>query len=269
MLLYKYAKAQRGITILRDLRLRVSPPGDFNDPFEFTPTTTDPLNDPSELNEYLLACGENSSRERLEKLTPVYKACSQAAKDFGPNMVAADLTSRREASRHFGVLCLSELRSDIRMWAHYGDNNRGVAVGLDFDNEISGIEGVIHFGAVGYEPSRPPLDPMVTGGAEFHKQMLRITMTKSIDWSYEREHRMILRLDRLQREQGGQCDPPVLDYFLHIRPETICEVVMGCSISEHDEQLIRGFHAARLPHVKLFKLKRHDTQFKLEPDPVL
>src|SRR5262245_32896626 len=36
MLLYKYASAS-GIKILEDLRLKVTPPNEFNDPFEMTP----------------------------------------------------------------------------------------------------------------------------------------------------------------------------------------------------------------------------------------
>jgi hypothetical protein len=38
MILYKYAD-DSGIRILEDLRLKVTPPNEFNDPFEITPNT--------------------------------------------------------------------------------------------------------------------------------------------------------------------------------------------------------------------------------------
>ena len=36
MILYKYA-GESGLRILEDLRLKITPPNEFNDPFEVTP----------------------------------------------------------------------------------------------------------------------------------------------------------------------------------------------------------------------------------------
>ena len=268
-MLYKYSRVKWGIAILRELRLKVSPPEEFNDPFEFTPATMNPLDNIEELNEYMLEQGENSSVASLQKVIPWLKTSSQAAKEFGPNMVRGDMESLSEASKHFGVLCLSEPRADIRMWAHYGDNHRGVAVGLDLDNEVSGIGGAVCFDKVQYLNSRPPLNPMLAPSEKFHEQMVKITMTKSKVWEDEREHRMIFKLEGLQKEEREQCSPRRLDYFIHIRPETIREVAMGCLISPRDENEIRAMVKAKLPHVKLVKLKRHETEFELVVVPAV
>ena len=42
---------------------------------------------------------------------------------------------------------------------------------------------------------------------------------------------------------------------------------MGCFILPRDERTIRAILKTKLPHVKLLKLKRHDTKFKLLPVP--
>src|SRR5258708_3412293 len=148
MILYKYIEAKWGISILTDLRLKVTPPNEFNDPFEFTPQAVNPIEsqDPimlARLNESLRTEGLDSSVETLKKILPVLKKNNSIVKDLPAKLAQADLAARDVASGYFGVLCLSEHETDIRMWAHYGDQNRGVVVGLDFNKEEAGIDGVV------------------------------------------------------------------------------------------------------------------------------
>ncbi len=276
MLLYKYSKAKWAIAILWDLRLRVSPPKEFNDGFEFTPTTTNPIagldrEQLVRLNNWLHQQGCSvSSVGSLQKVLPVLMRTNPTVRDLALQFVSSDMAARVESSQHFGVLCLAEPRTDIRMWAHYGDENRGVAVGLDFDNETSGISGVVCFDKVKYDNCRPPLNPMTSAGEELHRQMLKIAMTKSLVWRAEREHRMIFKLEALLKEVRvpcGECGQRNLNYFVPIRPETIREVVMGCFILPRNECRIRELVKTKLPHVKLVKVKRHDTKFELVPVP--
>jgi hypothetical protein len=252
----------------------VTPPKEFNDPFEFTPTTLNPIASLDHeklvrLNHWLhqqgLVC---SSVESLQKVLPVLMQTNPIVRNFAMELVKSDMAARNEASDYLGVLCLSEPRTDIRMWAHYGDENQGVAVGLDFDNEVSGIGGVVCFDKVQYEIRRPSRDDTLEVGEEFHNQMVKITMTKSKVWTNEREHRMVFKLEDIQKERRDQNRPPEYNYFVHIQPEIVREVIMGCFISERDEQTIKELCKAKLPWVNLFKLKRHDTDFELVPTPV-
>ena len=178
------------------------------------------------------------------------------------------MAALKKASKHFGVLCLSELRADMRMWAHYGDKHRGVVVGLDFDKETSGIDGVVCFNKVQYDTCRPKLDPVLKIGEEYHDQMVKITMTKSKAWESECEHRMVFKLDDIQKEQKDQAGSPAFDFFVHVRPETIREVVMGCFISKRDEQTVLELCKAKLPWAQLSKLQRHATTFDLVAVPI-
>ena len=98
--------------------------------------------------------------------------------------------------------------------------------------------------------------------------MVKITMTKSQAWEGEHEHRMVFKLDDIQKEQRDQAGPSVFDFFTHIRPEIIREVIMGCFISERDEQTVHELCKAKLPWVQLFKLERHATAFDLVPVPI-
>ena len=120
MTLYKYSKAKWGIAILRELRLKVSPPNEFNDPFEFTPTAINPIEsldqeNLSRLNDRLKQDGlATSTVEDLKKVLPVLQN-NQTGKNFASKLTATDMAARTESSKHFGVLCMSELRADMRM----------------------------------------------------------------------------------------------------------------------------------------------------------
>ncbi len=153
MLLYKYEKAKWGMTILKELRLKVSPPNEFNDPFEFTPVTVNPLASLTPENlDRLDDCLhkqrlKTSKGEDLQKVLSALMQTNPSVRDFAMGFISADMDSLDEASKRFGMLCLSEAVTNIRMWAHYGDKHRGVSIGLDLDNEVSDMEGVVHTSA--------------------------------------------------------------------------------------------------------------------------
>src|SRR2546422_1018629 len=124
MLLYKYEKAKWGMTILKELRLKVSPPNEFNDPFEFTPVTVNPLASPTpeklvHIDDWLHKQGLKTSKvEDLQKVLPPLMQTNPSVRDFAMGFISADMDSLDEASKRFGVLCLSEAVTNIRMWAH-------------------------------------------------------------------------------------------------------------------------------------------------------
>jgi hypothetical protein len=122
MILYKYGGGS-GLKILEDLRLKITPPIEFNDPFEITPNTKRAR----PFAEMAVAAKTDSKYFR-----DVYDNMVQDGKDVGPfdqfiknmawaipayyspykklttsEMIKRDMLSLAEFSSHFGVLCLS------------------------------------------------------------------------------------------------------------------------------------------------------------------
>ncbi len=64
MVLYKYATAHSGFKIIEQLRLKVTPPNEFNDPFELTPRAT--------LKKTLEATMLEAAKTDPEHFRPVY-----------------------------------------------------------------------------------------------------------------------------------------------------------------------------------------------------
>ena len=264
MVLYRYTAAKWGIAILLNLCVRITPPNEFNDPFEFTPTAVNPLNHSDQLNDYLRQQGEDSSVESLQKVNPVLRKNNQIASGFGQFLTNTDMTSLSVASQKLGVVCLSKLKDDIRMWGHYGDKHKGVAIGLDFNREVDGINGVIALEPVRYKKYRARLNPMLEQQSnEWHQEMLNASLTKSREWRHEREYRMVCRLCDFKEELRKQRGKIMINRFVIIGPETVREVILGCLINGKDEAVIRRLCASKLPYARLTKMVCHPTEFDL------
>jgi hypothetical protein len=81
-----------------------------------------------------------------------------------------------------GIICFSQVRDDILMWAHYADKHKGLC--LEFD----GSSNCIFFGEaqpVEYEDYTP-----IPMHQDRERQMSRVILTKSRHWSYEKEYRI-------------------------------------------------------------------------------
>lgn len=83
-----------------------------------------------------------------------------------------------------GVFCLSETVTDNQLWSHYADGHRGVAIEFD-----AGAGLFVTAQKVLYVKSEPVINRLVDGDTILEKSVL----TKSEDWQYEREWRVMAR----------------------------------------------------------------------------
>jgi hypothetical protein len=96
---------------------------------------------------------------------------------------------RRLVSDTFGLVCMSTTWTSPVMWAHYGDKHKGVCLAFEVKEQAS------H--PVEYEPSR--LTTLLGGcpllGDVTPDILNTLLTTKSAEWSYETERRLIVRFD--------------------------------------------------------------------------
>ncbi|WFB34955.1 DUF2971 domain-containing protein [Kiritimatiellota bacterium B12222] len=89
----------------------------------------------------------------------------------------------------FGIMSMSELSDSILLWAHYGDNHRGVCLEYDIPdlqtNPLMTPESII------YSTQYPTLS-LYDFWVDILSNGSRILKTKSIEWSYEKEWRILL-----------------------------------------------------------------------------
>jgi len=153
-----------------------------------------------------------------------------------------------------------EARSTV-MWAHYADKHKGAIIGIDFDRIFPKYR--IKMNEVTYSKQRPKMD--VLDDSEKEENFGKTLITKSDEWTYEKEFRVIFGdayLMDLER-QGLACLKDFngkKTWFLRLNPESIKEIIFGLYTEESLKLAIRKLtEQSELQHIKLYQAKESET----------
>jgi len=230
--LYKYCDS-RGIDILLNRRLKVTPFNKFNDPFELAPRmrTDFPLHDAHLMlseADFLLSLYRISvqkgdfvgSFDEFRKIVREWEdvLAARAVEDY-PREAAKFRMSHMELFAKPPVYQV-EYKQECVLMGHWGDLRD-----VPYRSEI--INALIR--------------------------------TKSPDWLYEREWRQLHVLSECLSPTDSQS--PTGDYYKVISPSAASEVITGCrcDIAKINELL----SAPEFQHIKCRQARLHDTDFKL------
>lgn len=281
-ILYKYCDA-RGIDILENLRVRVSPPDRFNDPFEFAPIQRAAwarrevkrvLVQKDKIREIWADMSESGSfkgsfkdfKKTLRKRVP------EMLDSFGQRLAKQSLEFKinltRTISERFALLCLAEIKDDILMWSHYSHSHRGIVIGIQ-TSDIS-LESDPNLLKVEYSLQRADMDYLERqrSAEESRRQTDGLIRRKSLHWSYEREWRRLYFLsDCVVEGNASHAGSP--EYFVPIKATTIREVIIGCRATVSTLSRMRHFqNDKRFEHVNFCNARIHDTEFTLTISPM-
>jgi hypothetical protein len=247
-MLFKYLAPER-IDVLQKRRIRFTPPGAFNDPFEFRPVLKTLASDP-EFQQFIDLEFNKLADTELAKIGPLLSLVPKAhVDDLKHNARSKMLPVFRslepalimhlnqkldeEFNKHFGVLCLSELWDSILMWGHYTSSHEGFVIGFDaehsfFNQRRSPADEFGFLRQVRYQVSRPVVSLMSSGALEWFE-------TKADVWAYEREWRMFRVLSQAKEVM------PIGETLLHLfefPSDCITEVILGVRCSSATETAI-------------------------------
>jgi hypothetical protein len=280
-IVYKFC-GKYGLDILNNCKLKVSPPSQFNDPFEFTPQMTC-----TNVAAYLrservckwffeIARSENGFSANFTQYQARYlklleanmaktiEGMTRAMQETFPLLEKEFLD---EASKLYAVLCLSERRDSLLMWGHYCDKALGLVVGFDKSSQIfrhtNGLK------CVDYKKERIVFDSSWEDGSyEMTRYSEQIILSKSGEWGYEKELRQIFTLasPEIKREPIPDGSP---GYFLCFPPEAVSSVTLGPRVSGEQEGKVKDvIKKPHFSHVILDRAVLNNSEFKLEFVPV-
>lgn len=144
------------------------------------------------------------------------------------------------------LLCfsLSERMDMAPMWAHYADNNSGFVVAFDTEHEWfqrrkdgqkTRLQKVTYFDGKLEEPL-----------ADLQAALISKTMA----WEYEREWRLYVKEDQVDKTVGDPTDPI---HLLDFPPNAVDRVILGPKTPEETAQRIRDALTARYPNARLVR----------------
>ena len=249
MIIYKYVSR---LDIIENASIRFSQAGALNDPFETTPCY-------SEFREHMLQ-------------TLAEKNGGSIPLDMVPNLmptIDGVLSSVSETlGNYFVILSLTKTNNNGLMWAHYANSHKGYVIGFDSENSFfqpgngkanDGLRDVKYSTnrAVVPRTGLNSLSPEEL--ALFNEQFF---FTKSSDWSYEEEVRILAH-----PAAASDCSKEFAGYkvcLFNFPKDCIKEIILGCKMPLDERKKFVETVKKDYPHAKIFQAKLNDKKFDLD-----
>ena len=146
------------------------------------------------------------------------------------------------------VFCVTESPTNALMWAHYADSHRGICIG--FRSSSPALLACAK--KVAYSSTVPSVD------FDQNRQRAKesVALTKSRDWAYEHEWR-ILSTDSTAHSNG----------FMPIDKDDISEVIFGAHISGSDRDWVLDWVKLYNSSTRLFEARFSASGYDMEITP--
>jgi hypothetical protein len=203
----------------------------FNDPFDLSPGLKISSNEKDWINSF------SKTLIKIEKLS-YDQAMLGATEIIYKNQLTTLAGHQKMIDRMYnklysiGICCFTKNDPEkVLMWSHYGDQHRGLCLCFEFPDSCSNfhhnfkpIYKITSPYKVIYDSEMPIFDPLMIGPNE----LITLIRTKSIEWAYEEEYRMIC-----------------FDHFgiVAYNPNFLKAIVAGCKMREEElKELYKSFN---------------------------
>ncbi len=148
------------------------------------------------------------------------------------------------------LYCLTPYPDSTLMWSHYGGDHRGICLEFAVGNDVIGSAQPVR-----YLSSYPEWTPQ-----SLERDGRQVLLTKSDDWKYEREYRVIALAEGVERQVK---EHPLLvkQGYLGIPVGSLQAIIAGC---EADLDLIRWVAKECSPGTPVKRAVRSVDRYKLE-----
>ena len=149
---------------------------------------------------------------------------------------------KHEISNTYGLICFSESWRSPLLWSHYAEKHRGICLGFDVpDAKVL---------AVRYLKDRFELNQEALS----ERTITRFLTSKFVEWSYEKERRVITDLSEIDADDGN--------YYIQFSDELLLrEVIVGALNDLTGETLATEIERAGLSRTEI-QLSKARLAFK-------
>ena len=261
--LYKYCDQLGAVKMLGALELKLPCISEVNDPLELLPFFYCP-NDKNAMEAQCLRTFRSNrfgpSADWKQKLNEQFEKG-----EIQKNLIEGLRKLLDDLKQRSFLLSVSREARNTVMWAHYADKHKGAVIGIDFDNIYPGTNNVrnILMNHVTYSEQRLRVNVLDEMSPEAWLE--KTLLTKSVDWSYEKEYRTAFFDKHLVHlSEKGLVSLKDFDgketWFLRLNPESIREVIFGLFTEDSLKLAIRNLiKRPELKHVKLYQAKESET----------
>lgn len=281
MNLYKYMSEKRIKDILIGNKIRFTQPIFFNDPFEIK-LAMKGFSENKELSEVFDNSFNDTIKKEYENLDVKIKSkidfstflsLSNMKKENCKKIFIEKMNSEENhlifknkfdeyINKIIGILSLTKKNDNLLMWAHYANEHKGFVVEFDRKNKFFESKEKDNFIYKGIQK--------VTYSSVREYNFLvdnswdEILLTKSKEWEYENEYRIIRRLLESDERKGNV-------FLFKFSKNLIKSIYCGCNMEDGNKQEIIKIikEDKELNHIKVFEMKTSDKYYKLDPIQIL
>lgn len=280
--LYKYYTPSTTKSVLENCSRKWSSPLEFNDPFdnqfdlhidEDREGMAQNLHDQFVKN---VLSNEPVPNFQSSPVATKMEILRRAMKKSGTKLTPEDLVSLREGAREgvhnavnsapslnqktrsalkgTSIFCMTETHDNLLMWAHYAQSHTGAVIKFLYVKEEDSPLCLAQ--PVAYSDKMPILrneDIFNLGNKLTEKVINHITLTKGIDWAYEKEWRIV----------ASMRDKSKTSEILAFAPEEVGAVYLGCKISDMDKRAIIEITTKNYSKAVIYQAAKHEKEFKL------
>ena len=281
---FKYYTAESAKKTLLKTRLKWSSPKLFNDPFDnqfnfqFEEPTESVTREQTE--EFLRIISSNEpirdgqfGARISQKLRMLQQIFSNNQHDFSDeereyisqglvegmgNLISKETKYNQEIHEILSdtsIFCMSETNDNILMWSHYTDNHTGAVIEFHAQLEDSAF---LVAQRVRYESTIPVFTLEMVKERRTDELFEMITLTKSTDWEYEKEWRIVAAM----RDKSKDYE------ILPFPPEEVAAIYFGCRATDECKREIIEIVNDKYPDVKIYQARKHEREFSLVFDPL-
>ncbi|MBN2260005.1 MAG: DUF2971 domain-containing protein [Clostridiales bacterium] len=229
-----------------------SNPTTFNDPYDFNLS-------------FDYSCNEDTLRKYFLKMKAIYsKRGDNSLLDFDFEKRISDFKNdpikfisaikkyvKGLIQNNYGVCCFSENYDNLLMWSHYADKHEGICLGFDADlkDKFFEIPLIVKY---------PETYPIVNYFENYLNKATPIVQfhfaTKSKDWSYENELRIVKDIGQHDKIRGE----------INFNKDIVKEVIFGYKTKPKKIDKIVKLFMQLSYKVDFFKMELHDNDFGLK-----
>lgn len=166
-----------------------------------------------------------------------------------------------ELRRTMGVACLCEADNSLLMWAHYANNHQGLCA----EYNLLKINEQLSFTPIPVIYSNDRAKLCVTNPTTVEEDSLKTLIesitSKSPEWSYEREWR-IVRDNRACGDAWNKSEKGAL-----LEMVTPSSIILGCEVDAIVEQEMKRY--CEQNEIDLYKMEKDELLYRLNKKPIL
>jgi len=229
--------------IFLDNVLWLSSANDFNDPFDMVGKATAKATLTQRKDKFTRLVNIRAASESWKKRQKMIATLLSTSEEQLAEMMRNSIDTFRATT---GICCFAGSARDILMWSHYASSHTGVCFQFERSRDFRTLSRAV---TVDYVEDLPEVNWIIN----FEDGCKRMLLSKSKQWSYENENRIILE---------GQAHS-----HLRIAPEALRSVILGCNASKRLHHFVDTLVAKRaltgLPPVGVYAARRHPSRYAL------